>query len=62
MIKFDMRVHPKGLIVLLIFFATFGLALDMRLGIIATVAAAIIEWLYIGVLVWPRQRTRLDPL
>ena len=56
----NMRVHPKGLIVLSIFVAVFGLALDVRLGIVATVAATVVDWLYIGAPFWPLRRTHAD--
>jgi hypothetical protein len=43
-----MRVHPTGLLVLLGVVALFALALDVRLGVAAIVAAGVIDWAYLG--------------
>jgi hypothetical protein len=52
-----MRIHRAGLMVLFGFAALFALALDVRLGIAALVAASIIDWLYIVAPFWrPRQK------
>jgi hypothetical protein len=43
-----MRIHPKGVLVLLGVVALFALALDVRVGIAAVLAAGIIDWAYLG--------------
>jgi hypothetical protein len=43
-----MRIHPKGVVMLIAFAGLFATALDARLGIVALVAATIVDWLYIG--------------
>jgi hypothetical protein len=44
-----MRVHRTGVLVLLAFIAVFALALDVRIGIAAVIAATVIDWLFIVV-------------
>jgi hypothetical protein len=40
-----MRVHPRGLLVLAAFVAALALGLDARLGLLAIVAAGVIDWM-----------------
>ena len=53
-----MRVHPKGVLVVIAVVALFSLALDVRLGLAAIVAATIIDWAFLaGPLVGSRRRS-----
>ena len=40
-----MRIHPKGLLVVAAFVVLVMLAVDVRLGIAAIVAATVVDWL-----------------
>ena len=54
-----MRIHPKGLLVLLAVVGLFALSLDVRLGLVAAVAAGVIDWAYLGVPFIPSGRDRV---
>jgi hypothetical protein len=54
-----LRLHSKGVVVLIAFAGLFAIALDARLGIVALVAATIVDWLYVGA---PLVRQEREPV
>ncbi len=51
-----MRVHPRGLLVLLAFAGLMMLGLQLRWAIPAAIAITVVDWLSLGGLVSPRRR------
>ena len=51
-----MRVHPRGLLVLLAFTAVMMLGLQLRWAIPAAIAITVVDWLSLGGLLMPRSR------
>jgi hypothetical protein len=51
-----MRVHPRGLLVLLAFALVMMLGLQLRWAIPAAIAIAMVDWLSVGGVLMPRSR------
>jgi hypothetical protein len=51
-----MRVHPRGLLVLLAFVAVMMLGLQLRWAIPGAIAITVVDWLSLGGLLSPRRR------
>jgi len=51
-----MRVHPRGLLVLLAFGALMMLGLQLRWVLPAAIAITVVDWLSLGGLLRPRRR------
>jgi hypothetical protein len=43
-----MRLYPKALLLFMAFWAMLLLGLDVRLGTVAIIAAAVIDWLFLA--------------
>ena len=55
-----MRVHPRGLLVLLAFAALMMLGLQLRWAIPAAIATTVVDWLSLGGLLSPRRQTSFE--
>jgi hypothetical protein len=51
-----MRVHPSGLVVLLMFAALMMLGLQLRWAIPAAIAICVVDWLSLAGVLSPRRR------
>jgi hypothetical protein len=57
-----MAVNWKALLVLVLFWAIFALGLDVRYGVAALIAAAVIDWLYVAAPFLPARGGRRDKI